>query len=237
MTTVEKIIKNWTLYEVWSSWWVLFEFPQNPIQWMLYYNTTNNKMYIYDWSNWRNVANWYIMWSFADNWLNASILYSSSNWTIIHWRDSSWWEIEVKKSNGEYIIIQDRNIWATEAWTWSNSYWNYYSPTWASAPTWYHVPSRTELQNLINYYKSITWLSESSLSTFSNYMLMPFAWIKDPRNGSIIDQWSYFYYYSNTVYSGSSYYWIAWNNSQNYISLTSYDSSSTNTTIRCFKNI
>lgn len=219
-----------------ASWGVLFTLPDTPIQGMLYYNTTNYKLYIYDWTYWRNVANWYIKGSFADSRDTTEILYSWTWGSIIHWRDNNWGEIEVKKSNWDYIIIKDRNIWASVAWTWSNSYWNYYSPTWASAPTWYHVPSKTELENLISYYKSITWLSDTSLNTFSQYMLMPFAGIKDPRNGSIVYQWSYFYYYSNTVYSGSSYYWIIWNNSQNYIGVNAYNSSTTNTPIRCFKN-
>jgi hypothetical protein len=74
------------------------------------------------------------------------------------------------------ITIMDRNLWASEAWTWSASYWDYYkwwNNTWYSssvsnadfvaAPTWtwtewdqwpcpsgYHVPAIAEWSGLMN---------------------------------------------------------------------------------------
>lgn len=109
---------------------------------------------------------------------NVDTIISTANWTIKHWYDSNYWEIELKKSNWDYIIIADRNVWANavnEWWTTFQRWNNYWFPT-----TW-NVSVTTTLVNASNYWPStVNWYYSSS--TFVYWQNYPYDWQTSPAN-------------------------------------------------------
>ena len=104
----------------------------------------------------------------------------------------------------------------------------------------FHIPSRTELQNLISLWTAF-WFT--TWERCKNYLLMPLCWKR--TGSSTADTWTYGYYRSST-YSGVVGGGTAGNNMVNRgywllidttaISVTNWDSSAIGKCIRPFKN-
>ena len=61
---------------------------------------------------------------------------------------------------------------------------------------WYHVPSRTDAENLLSTVKSATWISNFYAADFATYLLMPTTW--------------YINYYDYSLYvTAYMYYWTS----------------------------
>jgi len=228
---LKKIVINGVDYDLPSGgggwgWVVLFDIPTNPIDWMLYCNVNNFHIYVYYSGTRYNISNWYEMGSFYDKWNNVETLYTWSWGYIAHWFGSSYWEILLHKSNWDELIIADRNVWASSAWTSSSSYWGYYAVWEWTPPTWYHIPSRTEIESLVSYYTLITW----GQTWADSNLLMPLAWYSDWTSKQ---QWSWWFYNSSTTKSWLRFYMLAVNSSNfstaDYVTAMKW-------TIRPFKN-
>ena len=116
---------------------------------------------------------------------NVDTLYQWANGTIKHWYDSNYWEIELKKSNWDILIIADRNIGASTYWTSSSAIWTYYHySNISNVPTWYHAPNMSEMTTLRTYFWNICWHNFDNLwytdsqwvPDFVNYILCPLSW-------------------------------------------------------------
>lgn len=58
------------------------------------------------------------------------------------WCDTG--DIKIKWGDSKEYTIASCNVWATKAWTWSSSYWDYFTFRNAKCAQWYHVPSQQE---------------------------------------------------------------------------------------------
>lgn len=133
------------------------------------------------------------------NWDNIDVLFSWGNGTIIHWYNSSNWEIKLTDANGNITIIEDRNVWAVNI----NDYWSYIRADTAANydSWWYHTPSQWELYNFIQTRNNITWYT-NDWEKMRDILLMPFAWYTE--NGRNYDVWTTWYYLSR---NSSSWAW------------------------------
>lgn len=86
--------------------------PSNPVEWMLWYDTTNDQLKVYDWTNWNvtgkeyNAGEWIEIWTYKD--------YSAMQWPA---------------PDGFHIPLQSEwqavyNVWTT-LWGWGTDWTNF----------------------------------------------------------------------------------------------------------------
>lgn len=131
---------------------------------------------------------------------NVDVLYSWSGWTIKHWYDSSYWEILLQDSNNNSIIIADRDYGSS--WFWLE--WTlvtYYTAVWLSK-TWYKMPTKNDMKNLMDIYCAILWKTITYNSYYYAYIIdwyqdiLDNLWMKLKYKyaGSTISAWCYWDY-------------------------------------------
>lgn len=160
---------------------------------------------------------------------NVVTLYSSANWTIKHWYNSNYWEIKIEKIDWTFIIIADRDIWASSY----SQYWKYFQ--WWNNYWFTMYPSKKSSSqvNAANYwptnpYSSDTWISDTIWDSSSNNNLW---W--DTTDTELARKWPCLDWYHIPKYTE----WnslrtlmnsIVWRNNRsdyfNYLLLIKYDS-------------
>lgn len=157
-------------------------------------------------------------------------LYEWANGKIVH--KISQWEIWLVPTSWTTIKIQDKDVGASTAGTTSASYGEWYAfaniPT---APSGYHVPTRTEWQDLMNLRQQITGSNSDDL--IMQHLLIPWAWYKTSW-GTQSDIWAWLYWSSTSNNSSTAY------GTRFYPSYTFMDTFAHNKSnrlcVRCFKD-
>jgi len=124
---------------------------------------------------WDNCSWWIFGWWYTDTnyttvftWITDKIL----EWQVIYARWLSFNELTIGNWDNS-ITIMDRNLWASEAWTWENSYWYYYqrwnnygfyppvkSSSWMVDASWYW-PNNYYSSNIF-IYNNASWDSSNN---------------------------------------------------------------------------
>jgi len=139
--------------------------------------------------------------------------------------------ISLSSDGSNWLTIADKNLWATTAWTTSESYWNYYCWWWVSdcrwtvtssytytdnwanwtytiCPSWFYIPTRTDLTGLLSLYQTITWKTTSA--DFQSDLMLPLAWQKQAANTTITYAWTWWYLWTKeTTWSNWYFFRIA----------------------------
>lgn len=226
--------------------WVYIRVEPQPITtaW-IYHNTTLGLISLSsDWSNWITIADknlwatqvrndWdtlseancgkYYQWGnnygFPRTW---GIRYSSTIPDL-----SNYWPDNYYSSN--YFVrwaswissVYNDNLWGWATWTVEAMQW--------PCDTWFHVPSYTELSNLVGVVNSL-----SLWELPQKYLKLPYAWCRNTQ-GAIAYQWTEWDLWASTSSSSDSAWWLS-NTSNVFIA---YDNKAVPNwwyTIRPFKN-
>jgi len=193
VVTLKNAINNiWVLSVNWQTWDVTIDAweassitttqPSNPVEWDVYYDTTNDVVKVYDWTNWNEVGWWWDMSNYIakDNTTAFTPTWDYNPATKKYVDDSV-----VEYNAWEWISIGDVTI------NWRK---------WPS-PDGFHVPSIDEWQWL----KTI--MTSLSLTTWANWRInlhMPFVGTRVNSNASISRQGTDGNYWSSSAFSSNS---------------------------------
>ena len=151
--------------------------PSNPSQWDLWYDTTNNKLKTFDWTQWDETWVTYVAW---DNIQINGTTISATDTKYSAWRNVTiWWNV-INARDTEY-----------EAWSNIAIACPTESDMKGPAPSWFHVPLKSEWEAICNIIGNALWLSVGK-ATFETYLLMPTAGIRFSNL-----YFSDFYFYSD----------------------------------------
>ena len=171
-----------------------------------FYQRWNNYWFIYSWSisTSGSQVNAYNYWPWN---------YYSWSTFITRWNSPFNWDSS-NNSNLRWWVT-----WTVEAMQWP-------------APSWFHIPSNTEFNNLSTTFNAI-WIPWYWLwNKMSKYLKMPMCWVRMYNNGSLNQTW-YWMYWTAIRYDGNFAY--VWRIDSNF--WVTYIVSSYWCSIRAFKNV
>ena len=219
------ISNNWVTSVNWSTWAVTVNdvkisssAPASPIEWMTWYDTTNDQLKVYDGTNWQVTGKDYNAWP----WISIG---TYNDYSAMRWPCPEWFHVP---SKDEWMAVY--NIWNT-LWLWTS--WS-----WSNIQIYLKLPKNWFIENNWQYqdsYKWVTWYY-FSCSLSWNY---PYAfsyknnevrydittrksrwyWIRWFKDSPVIPDSSW-----TTLYDGSSvasWAWIFHNTTEWLISLSS----------------
>lgn len=131
-----------------------------------------------------------------------------------------------------YGALNKENNQHGAIFTWHSVRDSGYSAMQWPAPIWYHVPSQTEWQSLINVWTGL-WGASGDSTSFWAVFKIPFAGYRTLSNSGTYWQGSRGYYWTTTPYSTKSYQFalVSWA-----IGVNSAQSRSLGNSLRCFKD-
>lgn len=191
----------------------------------IFYYNNGLKIYVQADNKQDNLSAW--------SWISISSNTVSNTWVTS--LNSQTWAVTLKTINGTALDGSwDITISAPtyNAWPWIEIWDNYLAMQWP-APTWYHVPTKSEWSAIYTALVTDFGLSANS-STMKTYLKMPLAGFRDYSSASAIDQSSYAVYWSSTASSAGEAYYLFFSSS----TLDTQNSSnrSNGASVRCFKN-
>lgn len=137
---------------------------------------------------------------------------------------NSWWEAQ---NDGKWWW----STWDTKTvnWAWTTSLWRQWP-----CPTWYHVPSVKEWQDMCNNVVGSTCTDGMSYnSLISTKLRLPFGGLRDLTEGEYDRIWEYWYYWSSSPVDVHAHFVTIHNL---FMSMESYDSRAYAFNVRCLKN-
>ena len=243
---------NVKLAWIWVSNWIVTSAtaPVSPVEWMVWYDTTNDVLKSYDGTNWNVAGKEYEQ----GNWINISNDTISVDTSVVATKTYVDEHDTVVSSTApssptEWMVWYDTTNDQLKVYDWTN--WNvtgkeYYAGEWISiwsvqsyaamrwpAPSWYHVPSKDEWADLCRIL-GMTFDKESDATTMGIYLKMPMAGYRDYNNATIHNVMSWGVYWSSTPYDTNFAYSLLFSSE----SRTPYDYSyrTVGYSIRCFKD-
>lgn len=160
--------------------------PSNPTEWMLWYDTTNDQLKVYDWTQWNVTWKEYVAWNgISINWTTISntwVLSSNSTYNnIIYLSQADYDALQNKDANTLYStpdnsdvsIVNNTAYWA--AWIWDI----------------YHAPSNsvlyTKISSVDNNISTIQWNISTMQWDISALQTAVSWWISDAAFSSAWD--------------------------------------------------
>jgi hypothetical protein len=140
-----------------------------------------------------NCGKYYQRWNsywFAWTWSITTTSSTTSAWSYWPWNYYNYSTFRAI-GDGRWDISENNNLrWDTtntvEARQWPCS-------------TWYHVPSKSDFENLINMWSNMwAWIYEGTWDGMRNYLKMPYVWNRQNGNASLSMQWTQWRYFSST---------------------------------------
>lgn len=189
--------------------------PSSPTEWMVWYDTTNDQLKVYDWSQWNVTGKEYNAWPWIEikNWLDYSAM---------QWPCPTWFHIP---SENEWTAV--KTVWTT-LWGWDTDWTNFWIALklpFAGA-RWY-TSSNVYDQGTTGLYWSSTrynsnnsrrlLMSNSSLNTNQSNILsscFSLRWLKD---SPVVPTSSWTKLYWTSIEAG----WIFWSSTDWLISMSS----------------
>ena len=140
-------------------------------------------------------------------------------WNLYQWGNNYWfpngWSVTTSSTlvdastywpgnyySGSTYITTARNVWwdsSHNANLWGATTWTLEAMQWP-CDAWYHIPTNTELQSLINLWVNIWAWTLSGWNPLTTLLLMTKAWLRQ-NDWSRLNQWSWWYYRSSNLYS------------------------------------
>jgi len=147
-----------------------------------YYQWWNNYGFPYTWSvttsSTRVNADTYWPW----NYYSSSTFITRSSYPV---RRDSW---------------DNANLWWWVTWTVEAMQW--------PCPSWYHIPSSTEFNNLYSLWVTIGAWSSSWWTNMNTYLKLPFAWWREVSNAATSWQWQRWNYFSASRANVNFAFWL-----------------------------
>ena len=179
--------------------------PSSPAEWMLWYDTVNDKLKTYNWSTWKDVD-------------TPAPVTSVNSQTWIVELDAD--DISDSSTTNKFVTAAEKSTWNSKqgqltAWPWI-SIWtvNDYSAMRWPCDSWFHIPSWDDLHDLI---KIVT--NEFGVS-FDDWVCvvrfkMPGAGYRDYGDGTVQQSWRFWAYRTCSTYDEDR--WISMFYTQGYI--------------------
>lgn len=188
-----------------------------------------------DWTNWITIADKNL--GATTVWNSGDTLSEANCWKYFQWWNNYWfpftWAVTTSSTQVDastywpwnYYSSSTFIIW-TWGWYWANwdnpennnlwwwVDWTVYAMQWP-CPTWYHIPSNNDFQNIMNIWNSLNLWDTTILegpNNISKYLKMPFAWRLAPSDWIHYVTWTQWAYWSSQYYDTSSASWLSFSN-------------------------
>lgn len=216
---------KWTtkLAWIWVSNWIVTSAtaPISPVEWMVWYDTTNDVLKSYDGTNWNVAGKEYEQ----GNWINISNNTISVDTSVVATKTyvdehDTVVSATAPSSPTEWMVWYDTTNDQLKVYDWTNwdvtgkeynagewiSIWSvqsYAAMQWPCS-AWYHIPSKNEWYNVKTIWEALWWWS-NDWNNFWIALKLPYAGMRDFSDGDFNYQGSQWYYWaaerSDTEYS------------------------------------
>jgi len=239
-TKIRPSYPAWIYWNPNIDWWVI-SISSNWTDWLTLADKNLWATTVYNLWDTMSEAN---CWKFYQRWNNYWFSYT---WTPS--RSSTKVDVSSYWPNNYYSNSTFRRVsyswnWRTDASTTAafNLWWGVTGTAEAAqgpCPNWFHIPSRSDITNLVSMYIGLDILSDTDSQA---YLKIPRMWIRDNYNATVNDAWTDWWFRSCTINTEpyeSTYYPYAcecWNQSQYQIQLSTWHMNSYCLGIRPFRN-
>lgn len=196
LVEVEPITTPW-IY--WNKSLGLISLSSNWTDWITIADKNLGATEVYDWTSAPNQANsWNYYQRWNNNWFSFTWSISTSSSQV---NASSYWPWNYYSSN-TFITRSSSPYWWDSSnndnlWWWIT--WTAISQKWPCAE-WFHVPTNTEWDLLVNAWISLSARTSWSWTPFKALLKLPFAWYRDRSNSNTSSQWTAWRYFSSIWY-------------------------------------
>ena len=170
--------------------------PSNPVEWRLWYDTTNDVLKVYDGTNWNATGKTYTAWTNIS--IDANNVISATDTTYTAW---DWIDITNNEISVDTDVIQEK----LTAWTGISITWWTICTTESDrkgpAPSGFHVPSKDEWQWLITI---MNWLGLTTVDNWRINLHMPLTGYRNRATLALGNQGTRGYYWLSTPDRASS---------------------------------
>jgi len=199
-----------------------------------------------DWENWITIAD-KNLWATSTDITSQSSYGNYFQWGNCYWFPISWhgaWQWPISAAwywpnnyyNDRYFVYwnaywdssNNANLWWWITWTNEAMRW--------PCDTWFHIPSITEFNNLLNLWINIWAWTASGWDNMRDILLLPYWWVKAYSSSSsrpIYSAWTYWYYWTANNYSNTNSYNLEFSSTINH---TQNAAKAWGMNIRPFKN-
>lgn len=247
--------KTWVVQSTWEPKKIYIRVEAQPITTAWIYH--NSDLWLISLSS--DGSNWITI---ADKNLWATTVYNS--WDTLseancgkyyQWGNNYWfartWSVTTATSRVDVSNYWPNNYYNSSTFIKISSYeygwWttdNYnlrWWQTWTNAAMrwpcdeWYHIPSWSELQNIVTIWTSLGGSSTDG-TNFWKALKLPFAWRRERSSSNVYNQGTQWYYWAATHTTSNAYYWDWLSITSSSLSGASYDNVANWHSIRPFAN-